>query len=441
MIAAARRRMAPLMPLMGKSLLHIVFQVVAMLVPIVCLPLVTRAMMPEEYGRFSLYLVVAGFLLPVVSVGIDQVLSNNYYRFTKAQNRAYLGRCLGNMLLTCAGFSVLMALLAGLLTRWVQLPVYGLMTLGAFAALSFLVVAGQTVALMEKDNRVQGVFIVGRAVLVYAVALPLLVVSSSWNVMLASNFAMLAVLAGMSWLYLRRLGLVELEIGAGAVKYVWAMGGMLVFFALSNQIILMTDRMVIQYLLGTHSVGLYAIPQQLMAGCMMLVLALTRVSAPWTIRMMTDGGEAQLRQMARLMYLFWMLIVGGFAIAALVGGWVVDMLTSEAYDEAIPLVYPLALASMFNTLFILNSSLLVFLRRMRFLSVLTLLAGVTNAALSIGMTHVYGLGGAAYACAFTFGLITVVATFEMFRSMDNVPWRAAAGDVLGVPLRLLASFR
>lgn len=426
----ANERLQKALPFLRQSSAHVFFQLVSMAMPFFLLPITTHYMMPHDYGRFALYMVMAGFIAPVVSMGVDQVFAYGYFKRTVEQRAELVSSYILTMLIVALGLEVVLVGVGLTMSGMLDMSQKALATMGVYAALLFLPLLGQTVAFMEKNLLLQGVFIVGRILIAYLVSLPLMIfVTTNWYVLLAGQFVALTILSIVALRYLWSKNLLSgLKLSRAAVMEILGVGGPMVFLMLASAMVGFVDRMVVQYFLGTDGVGLYAIPYSMMGAVMMLLIALSRGVAPTVIRLASERTPEGLHMVVKVFFGYWAAIIVVFLVAALLGGPVFKLLTSEAYAQGAKLVPALALAFMFNTLFMFNSSLLVLEKKTGLLAVLSILAGVLNAGLNWEMVPGFGLLGAAWANVIAFGVLSFV-TFGVMLRYVPFPWGQVGREV------------
>ena len=70
--------------------IYTIFNLIDKCIPFLLLPLITRYLLPEEYGVYVLYQALVGFLFPFVSLNTDSATLINYFKLKKTEFNVYL---------------------------------------------------------------------------------------------------------------------------------------------------------------------------------------------------------------------------------------------------------------------------------------------------------------------------------------------------------------
>ncbi len=436
--AYSLKQMLPkLLPTLKNSMGQLVMQTVAMALPLLLLPVLTHFMPPDQYGRFALYTLVLGIMLPMVLLGAEHLMTYSYFkRSTEQKMQLIMSSFILSGGLLIIG-ELLILLFLPFLTVYLEMEPLALMSLGVIAALTCVATHAQVVAVMSHHTMLQSVFIAGRVVLAYGVSVGLLFAGMhDWYVLAVGQFVAALILAGVGLVYLHRHGLLGAHWNVADVVDIPRSGGLMALFSLSGILVSLVDRLMINHFVGPHGVGVYAVPAAMMTGVMLLILAMTRAVSPQAIRIMSEGGDIALRRKVIYIYsAFWGIALVAFTGAAVVGRPILTLLTDNAYHEAGMLILPLAVAMMFNTCFVWNATLLMFEKRGGVLVVITLMGAGMDALLGSLLIPAYGLQGAGWANAGAYALMAALG-FAGLLVYVRLPWRMTFAEarqiVLGI---------
>ncbi|RYG62340.1 MAG: hypothetical protein EON60_00075 [Alphaproteobacteria bacterium] len=427
-----------LVPTLKHGMAQLVMQTVAMSLPLLLLPVLTRYMPPEEYGRFALYTLVLSMAVPMMLAGAEHLLTYSYFKRDEAGKRRLI-----TSTFTLVGILTLIAIMLSilfmpLLHEQLGLGRTAIVSMGMIAGLTCVFVLAHVVAFMERSLSLQSVFVTGRVVIGYGIGVSLLMAGvMDWRGMVAGQFVAAAVLATIGLVYLYKKGLLGWHWSVRDVVEIPRVGGAMALYSLSGVLVSLVDRLMINHFIGPHGVGVYAVPAALMTGVMLLILALTRAVSPQAIRIMSEGGDIALRQKVIYIYTaFWGIALFAFTGAAILGQPMLRLLTQGAYHEATVLILPLAVATMFNTCFVWNATLLMFEKRGGVLVVIALLGAVTDAALGSVLIPAYGLVGAGWANAGAYALMAVLGFVGLIRYVQ-LPWRMTLTEARRIVVGLM----
>jgi O-antigen/teichoic acid export membrane protein len=230
-------------------------------------------------------------------------------------------------------------------------------------------------------------------------------------------------MATCGFVYLKSRGLIRFTVSKLDLLAIPRGGFTFAVYAIVFIVVAMVDRFLINHFIGEHGVGIYAVPAAIMAGIMMLIMAVTRAVIPEALRLMSD--EREVMQRRRVIYIYagvWGLAIAAFATAALIGGPVLRFITDVAYHDADVLIVPLAISYMFNTLFVWNATLMMFEKRAHIMVAICIAGAAMNIALGIYIIPAFGLIGAAWVSAAAYAFMAL-SGFAAMVFYVRLPWR------------------
>lgn len=420
---------------------HIGYQALAALVPFLLLPVVTRYVTPDQYGQYALYMAVISFTSPLLMMGMDMVVTTDYFKHDALQRKTLISTYLVLLAVGLAGMETCM--LAGhmVIERWLGLPFGAVMTLGVVAGLLCLMQLGQLVTMMEKRLTYQGLFIFGKVVISSAVSLPLIIlVSATWDSLLWAQVASFSILAAAGLWFMYRHAMLGLGFSRPVAWEILTGAGPLIVFATSFNASMLVDRIIIKHFMALHDVGIYTMALMVLSPCMLFFLAISRVMWPWVSRnIVVNTREARLG-VVRVIYIFWAGIVAVYLIAALCGGFVISLLTSEAYDMPLMLPPLLALSLMLNAILGFGLYFLVHAKRFAMITAISLTMLALAISLNILLIPSMGLPGTALANGFANLVGVTWCLTATFRTID-LPWREGALELRALVAREFEAFK
>jgi len=177
------------------------------------------------------------------------------------------------------------------------------------------------------------------------------------------------------------------------LRYGLLFGIPLIPHALSGQLLVHFDRLVINDLLGASVTGLYAFAYDVSSAMNMVVIATTQALMPYFVELRHDEDHPMLERLTQRSST---IVVGAAVLIILASEEVGRLLGSAAYQDAIPVVPPLVLsyvALFFGTVY---ANYAFYRRATWIISGATLTAAAANVALNYALIPRYGYGIAAY---------------------------------------------
>lgn len=417
------------------------------------LPLLTRAIVPADYGAWTQTAITAGMLVPVVLFGLPTAVVRFFAASTGApSSRQLFVRLAGLPLMLGALVAALAVAVSAPLAQWVYgeagreglvLPLLGLLAADAVSeyAQAWLRAAGRM-------GQVAAVLALRSAVR-YGVVLTLVergdAAIAGWLGSYAAVQCGLSLVAlATAYAVLRRTPTPAEARPAPALREVLAYAAPLVLLSAFTALNATLDRFVLVRWLGLDSVAVYAAVVSLCTIPAVFYSVLGFTLFPVLARHWAEHRHdeaARLMGVALRVFLF--LCVPVAWLLALAGPWLLPWLTTAAYTAPAAVFALLGLAvTAFGIYQILLYALLLDGRSTDVL-VLALAATAVNLALNLVLVPRLGLAGAATAAAVSNLAICLLAARRAHRviawafpwaGLWTITWRAA---LAGVPLLLL----
>ncbi len=168
----------------------------------------------------------------------------------------------------------------------------------------------------------------------------------------------------------------------------------LIGYSLASQVLNVSDRTMIDKLVGKHAVGIYGTLNNVSALSTIVWQALNSSFIPYMFsNMESEEGRKNIRKYINF-------ILGGYAIVAflmtLMSPEIVRILSTNEYFEAIYIMPPMAAGMFLNSLGNIYSNVLLYYKKTQYIMIATATAAVINIALNAVMIPIYGYQAAAY---------------------------------------------
>jgi O-antigen/teichoic acid export membrane protein len=417
------------------------------------LPLLTRAVLPADYGAWTQTAISAGMLVPLVLFGLPTAVVRFFAASAgAASSRRWFVRLGGVPVVLGALIALLAVAISTPLARWVYgeagretlvLPLLALLAADATSeyAQAWLRAAGRM-------GYVAAVLVL-RSLVRYGVVLTLVSTGSAaiagWlGSYAAVQCALSAAALATAFAVLRRMPAPPEVRPAPAWRELLVFAAPLVLLSAFTALNAYLDRFVLVQQLGLDTVAVYSAAVSLCTVPAVFYSVLGFTLFPVLAR---HWAEQRRDEAARLMgvalRVFLFLCVPVAWLLAATGTWALPLLTTGAY-AAEPIVFALlgVAVTAFGVYQILLYALLLGGRSTEVL-LLAMAATATNLSLNLTLVPRFGLAGAAAAAAASNGLICVLAAWRVravvvwafpWAGLWTITWRAA---LAGVPVVLL----
>jgi len=411
--------------LLAGTAVYLVSNILNAIIPFALLPVLTRYLNPEEYGEVAMFQTLLGALSAFIGLSMQGAAGRKFYdgNHKKEDLAEFIGSCLQILMITSLISLIVLMLFSSQFSEWLGLD-------NKWILLAVLVTTSNVVVQLRlgqwqvrKQAMRYGALQISRSLLNVIISLALVVVLMkgadgriSAQVWTAAIFAVLALwllkqgslLSFFVWRpdYIRE----ALRFGVPLIPHV---GGM---FLLAS-----VDRFVINSELGLAQTGVYMVAVQFATALALVFDAINKAYVPWLFERLKRDQEHEKRQIVRLTYGWYVLILCGGGLAFLIGPWLVTLVAGEDYARAGDVIGWLALGHIFGGMYLMVTNYIFFSKRTGLLSLVTMFSGLLNVALLFFLIGTYGLEGAAYSFCIAMA-IRFLLTWLVAQKRHPMPW-------------------
>jgi len=409
--------------LLGSALVYTLSNAISAGVPILLLPILTRRLLPEEYGVVAMFGVVLAVMGALTGLSVHGAVGVRFFETDRIDLPRYVVSCLLVLLLSTAAVFVLAWALLPLIESLTQVP--GRWVLVAVAVSGAQFVLQLQLSLWQSARRPwpfaalrsgQAAIDAGGS-LVFVLALGLAWEGRLGGIALAAGACLLVALVT-----LYRGGWVKGPARRDYVVDALRFGVPLIPHTIGSMLVLMADRLLISHVLDVGSTGIYMVGMQLGMVLGLLTDAFNRAFAPWLMGSLKNHDPARDRRIVRMTYLYFATVT----TVALLFGWAAPVLLSwlvgPQYQSASQVLGYIALGFAFGGMYYMVTNYVFFASRTAGLAAITFASGVFNVGITYLLLKQNGVVGAAQGFMLS-QAATFLATWWLAQRSHPMPWR------------------
>lgn len=363
--------------------------------PFVLALILTRFLVPEEYGVWVLFVSLVAFLRPVVNLTIQDALKMHFYDMDKARHGSFVLAAFYISSATALLLGVVSVVFADALAAALRFPApwIGAVVVATYfyVNLYFFLTFNQ---FAEKRGRFIALQLV-QSLCGIAVIVALVIAGWNWQGVVVGKIAGLAVACaiGAVWLWrdvepklsadcrreigeLVKFGLVYLPAGFGLVA------------------VPLTDRLVIAHVLGLGENGLYGVAALFGSALFIVISGFLHAWMPWLFQQLREPRSDGFRREVAVVSLGFLLLLPAAGVAFYLASMIAaPIVIGDAFERAFPLI-PWAIAGIVAMgYFFHNQAFLHFKKAVLPMSISSLNCIVLNLYLSYYGALYYGVVG------------------------------------------------
>lgn len=408
--------------ILKKSSVYVFFNALSSAIPFVLLPILTRYLTPDSYGRLAMFNLLVMFLMPLMRLEMQDVLKREYVDH-KSDFADYLS--------TATIFPALMLLLLLVIWGISQFFVDSLFGLSSFWLCLILLVTfgkvqwGNFIGLMQIQDRpfLCGMWGLGMTVFTFAVTIYLVVVKGfDWQGRLWPEFIIHFIILMPLTLYMyKRMFSMRWRFDTAKLKEMLVFSLPLVPVAMASYIIMTADRIFLTSMEGLETVGLYSVAVQISAIIGLLVSSFRPSWEVWVYRNLGDVSAEGMRKTVIAIYGYgFFLLCTAFGVVFILPH-ILPFLIGQDFLQSGAFMPWLVLAGVMLGLYTWMTPFILYIKKTKILNYITLFIAILNCVLNYILINKFGAIGAAQATFISYlvGFILLLATVE---AHHKLPW-------------------
>lgn len=324
------------------------------LIPFIFLPIITSYILPEEYGLWSLFMMIFSVLAPMMSIGVQEHINRSYF----SEGKKELANQLFNILLQSMFLFIVLTLIFILLftttDSFLSIPTRYLLLI---PFVCFADVVFRTTRCLLKNQEKALWFATSQiayALFIWLTAFLLMrYFGWNWQAMIAGLCVSLFVISATGLFYLVSNRWLEGPFRPDVTKALLLINAPLVPHTLMANMAGIVDRSMLEMMGTTHEVGLYSVGMSYAVLTMLFLNAFILVWQPWFYKQFAAITVQKKQKIVRYIYAYIALVcVGSIAVAGS-GYFYIKLFFSDEYFESIAVinwlafnVVPMALSQM-----------------------------------------------------------------------------------------------
>lgn len=393
--------------------------------PFIFLPILTRYLMPREYGNVSLFVNYVAIATSLSVPALIAFISNCYFD----RPRRYVAQVIGHSFFVVGVFSLgaacLVSLLHFTLPGLLGLPL-GWLLLVPFASLTYSlfqvtlgVIRNQKRVLVFGCHQVSNTLLNFLFSLLFVVALLVGWKGRVLGIIIANAFS-----AGMAVCYLARSKLLSLAPGWRMTSDITRFTATLMLDSSYSVVVYQLGFLLMQYYYGKELLGIYSVGFNIASAVLILATTLNLSLAPLLFEQLASPAGPDRRGIVRMLYANALVVVVGAVLVSLFTGVVLRLLTTPAYYAAMQFTPWLAGGLAFAGLTLFVKPILVRFEQQGYIGLMAIINLALLLVFNYAFTRWFGHMGIAYAFGLS-SLLLLAALLVRAHTVLPLPWLCA----------------
>lgn len=409
--------------LLRSSAVYTLSSVVSAAIPFLIMPVLTRYLTPADYGTVSMMTVLVGIVSPFIGLNIHGAIGVRYFD----RSHHDLPRYIGNCFLLLVGSTVIVSFLLWLFAtpissltafprQWLSVVV--LLSVGQFVSLILL-----TLWQVQDQPYRYASFQVLQTVLNVSLTLLLVVaLQMNWQGRVAAQAIAVALFAAAALVLLVRGSWIKPVFDRGDMRHALKFGVPLIPHALGAMLITQTDRIFITNMVSIADTGIYTVGFQMGMIIELLTSSFNKAYAPWLYQRLGENDAAKKREIVRLTYLYFCVVLLLAVLLTLLMPWFLSFFVGREFSGSAKYTAWLAIGFAFSGMYYMVANYVFYAGATHILAWVTFITALVNIVMNYVLIRINGAVGAAQASALAF-FISFVLTWALSARAYPMPWR------------------
>lgn len=383
--------------LIGNTAIYALANVLNGVIPFLLLPILTRVFTPEEYGLVTLISAVIAIIGAFTGLSVHGAVSVKY--FDKEVDHP---KFVGASLLVLAGSTCLVLvflLFAGdKLSEWIHLPKQWLIIAAIASAAQFIINIRLTMWQVQEKAIRYGFFQVTQTLFNLTLSLSLVFwIVMGWEGRAWGIVAATLIFASLAIITLHKERLVYWRGNKQYAKAAMRFGVPLIPHVIGGLVIVTADRFIIAKILGSDSVGIFAVAVQISMVMNFLVDAMLKSYSPYLFRKLSLVSEKDKEYLVKTTYIIYVMFFIFSTFYIYIVNILLPLLVGERFSSSATYIPWLVYSAMFSGMYYLVGLYIVYAGKTHVLSIVTVCVGLFHCLLLYYMVSAEGILGAAKA--------------------------------------------
>ncbi|MDB5099451.1 MAG: polysaccharide biosynthesis protein [Cyanobacteria bacterium RYN_339] len=411
--------------LLGGAARYFGFNILNAAIPFVFLPVMTRYLVPEDYGIAGIFLVLVGIGMPLIGLNVHAVVNLRYLERDRLDFPAFMSSAFVLVGLSAVLAGMVVAVFTGPIAWISAFPAGWLWAVVVVCAAQAVANIAATMFQIQLKPTAYGLFQTFSAVLLVALSLAFVVTMGwGWQGRIGAQVLAVVLAAAVGTGLMAREGWLTARPRRSYVADAVRFGLPLVPHYLGGYIYTMLDRMFVAQMISLRQAGLYVAGYQVCQVVTLVETSFNQAWSPWHYRELAKRDPAANRRIVVATYAYFLLLLAFAGAFGLVVPWVMPWLLGPRYAEAGLVVPWLALAFALGGMYKMVGNYLFYAERTGTLGVITLTIAAASPAFTYGLIKLHGVVGAAEATAAAF-LLQFLLTWVAASRVHPMPWLLA----------------
>ena len=418
------------MQIIKNSIIYLGSSILNRSIPFLLLPIMTQYLSTDEYGLLSIYMILISFYSAFIGMNIHMNVSKNFFKVSKQELSLYIGNIVMILMLSFIFHFLLTLLVLYYVDHFLSIPAMWLIYLPIISMMMMINNINTTILRNEGRAYVFGIFEITNTALNLSITIVFLVfMKYGWYAQIIGILSAYSIFFLISLFYMYKREYLQFVIDTKKIKSILNISVPLIPHVVGGVIIVMSDRLFIEHMIGLEEVGIYSVGYTFGMILMLFTDAFIKSWSPWFYKTLVNPTFLHKLKIRNYTVIYIIAIFILAIVVAYISKLLLPYIVDEKFHEASKYILWVTLGYAMFGVYQIFFPYLVHMSKTSFLALSTSLAAILNLILNYVLIQAFGAIGAAYATflAYTFMFIAIALYAQKIYPM---PWASVKKEVL-----------
>jgi len=387
-------------PLVKSSGIYVSTNVLNRAFPFFLIPILTRYLSPADFGRAAMFTIAVNLTTPIVGLNTDTAVARQFFERDEIDFPNYIANCLYVLVATAAFAALVLLLFAEPVGRLLSLPPEWIWAVVAVAIGKYLMSVVLVLFQVRDKARSYGAFFLSQTLLAFALSIILIVgYGWGWQGRVVGEVFSVVLMAIVGLVMLVRGRWIKPGVNKRYLEHALKFGGGLVPHLYGGQLIVASDRILVNTLIGVAAAGLYTVGAQIAMIITVLESSFNQAWTPWLFGRLKLNDPSVLVGIRKFSRIYNVSIIGVALSLGLLSPWLLGFFVGRDFRSASIYIFWLAIGNAFGGMYKMVVNPIFYMNKTHLLAMVTFTSGVLNVGLAYFLIKRHGAVGAAQAAA------------------------------------------
>ena len=400
--------------------LYTTFSIINASIPFLLLPVLTRYLSPEDYGIIAMFGILVSIVGLFTGLSVHGAINRAYFE-KDIDFKEYVANCIYILGLSSLFTLIIVFIIKEYIYKFTGVPESWILIAVLVSFFQFLILSNLVIHQAKLEAKKYGFIQLGQGLLNATLTIFLVVLMNmKWEGRLLAQLLSVIVFGIFSFIVIAKFWS-KWKLNIEYIKHALKFGVPLIPHTIGGILMVMTDRFIINNLLGTKEVGIYTAGLQIGMIIGLLADSFNKAWAPWLFNKLNENNYETKIKIVKFTYAYF---IGILTIALILGfssPYIVSIMLGKDFYNAKDVILWIALGYAFNGMYYMVVNYIFYVYKTHILTWITLFCGIVNIPLILYLTKINGIIGTAQSNAIVL-FISFMITWIFCMKVYKMPW-------------------